>query len=413
MERRLAAILLIDIVGYTRLIGLDENGTIALQKAHREEVIAPRIALHAGRIVKSTGDGLLVEFASVVDAVQCAVHVQRDLAKRDIEAPVDRRIVYRIGINLGDIVIEDGDILGDGVNIAARLEGLAKPGGICISDTVHQHISGKIDVVFSDAGHYDLKNVSHPVRAWQWTANGANTVANAEQDQQILPHLTKPSIAVLPFNDPSGDEDHFATGISEDLSTALSKYRSFFVTARNSTLTYGVKSEDMEIIGRQLGVRYVVTGSVRRGGPRIRVTAKLIEASSGNNMWADRFDGELTDIFDLQDQITRTIVTAIMPELGDAEHARALRRAPENLDAWELYHRGMWHAHRLTKIDLLEADNLLRKSIDLDPNFAAAQSGLAFVVQHRTAFGWSKHKEQRWSETLQLAQNALAIDPRD
>jgi TolB-like protein len=321
MQRRLAAILLTDMVGYSRLIGLDEEGTIAGQKSHREEIIDPNISGHAGRIVKTTGDGVLVEFPSVVAAVQCAVEVQQAIGGSEADVPEQRRIRYRIGINLGDIVIDGEDILGDGVNVAARLEGLAKPDGICISGNVHDQLAGKMDAAFEDAGEQTVKNIARPVHVWRWKTDAA---------KEALPEIALPdkqSIAVLPFVNMSGDpeQEYFADGMTEDIITGLSRFRSLFVIARNSAFAYKGKSPDVRVVGRELGVRYVLEGSVRRSGTRIRITGQLVDAETGNHLWAKRYDRELADIFAVQDEVTEAIVAAIAPEIDDLERERAQR----------------------------------------------------------------------------------------
>lgn len=412
MERRLAAIMFSDIVGYSRLMELDEDGTIARLKAQRDAIFAPCISTHGGRIVKSIGDGLLVEFPSAVEAVKCAVDIQTSVSNESDYAPGERRFAYRIGISLGDILIDEGDTFGSGVNIAARLERLAKPGGLCISDITYDQLGGPLNLKFEDGGEQKIKNISRPVRIWHWTDKAVDQSALAAEPAM---RATRPSIAVLPFRSATGasEQDPFAAGISEDIRTALSKYRLFLVSSGSSAATFDTGSINVKSVGRDLAVRYVVIGSVRRSGDRVRVNAQLAETERGANIWAERYDGDLIDVFDVQDTITRSIVTSIAPEISDAEHARALQRQPESLDAWELFHRGMWHAYRLTPEDLSKADQFLRQSIEADPNFAAAWSGLSFVVQHRAAFGWSQNKEARWSETLEVAKGALALDPQD
>src|SRR5665811_2381808 len=309
VERRLAAILAADVAGYSRLMGVDEEGTLAALKADRREIIDPKIAEHRGRIVKTTGDGALVEFASSVDAVRCAMEIQRALAERNAAIPEDRRIEFRIGINVGDIIVDENDIYGDGVNIAARVETLASPGAICRSENAYQQMKGKLTLVVSDMGEQQLKNIAQPVRVYRVRLDGATaTVAPTLPD--------KPSIAVLPFANMSGDpeQEYFADGISEDIITGLSKLRWFFVIARNSSFIYKGNAVDVKRVARELGVRYVLEGSVRKSGNRVRITAQLIDAATNNHIWADRYDGELTDVFALQDEITKKVVAAI--ELG-------------------------------------------------------------------------------------------------
>ena len=310
VERRLAAILAADVVGYSRLMGRDEAGTLARLRGHRRELIDPNIAEHKGRIVKTTGDGILIEFPSVVEAVTCAVTVQRGMAERNHEIPADQRIVFRVGINLGDIIIaEDNDIHGNGVNVAARLEGIAEPGGICVSGTVRDHIGDRLNLAFEDMGEQALKNLARPIRAYRvrlGTAEGTAAISPAETTPTLaLPD--KPSVAVLPFANMSSDpeQEFLADGIAEDVITALSRYPSLFVIARNSTFTYKGRAVEIRQVGRELGVRYVLEGSLRKAANRIRVTAQLIEAETGNHVWAERYDRDLADIFAVQDEISK------------------------------------------------------------------------------------------------------------
>jgi adenylate cyclase len=372
MERRLAAILLTDMVGYSRLMELDEEGTIARQRSHRAEIFDPMISEHGGRIVKTTGDGLLVEFPSVVDAVKCAVGVQKEMAGRATDLPDDRRIQYRIGVNLGDVVLDGDDILGDGVNVAARLEGLAKPGGICMSAAVHDQLVGKLDVLFEDAGEQKVKNVRRSVRVWQWQAGQTSQSGQSIEKQIALPD--KPSIAVLPFENMSGDpeQEYFADGVTEDVITALSRFRSLFVIARNSSFSYKGTSTDVRQVARDLGVRYVLEGSVRRQANQIRITAQLIDGETGKHFWAERYNRELQDIFSVQDEVTDEIVVAIAPEIDDIERHRAMRRHPENLDAWALYQRGLAAYYETTRDGLDSAIRQFDKVNVIDPSFAPA-----------------------------------------
>ena len=329
VDRRLAAIFAGDIAGYSRLMGVDEEGTLRQLKAHRKELVDPKITEHRGRIVKTTGDGMLVEFVSVVDAVRCAVDIQRGMAERNADVPADKRIEFRIGINVGDIIIDGNDIFGDGVNVAARLEALADPGGIMVSSVVHDQVRDKLSFGFEDMGEQTVKNIARPI--------GVHRVSLAESTphwpRSNPPRLRKtesasanrPSIAVLPFANMSGDpeQEYFADGISEDIITGLSKLRWFFVIARNSSFTYKGKAVDVKRVARELGVRYVLEGSVRKGGNRVRITAQLIDAATGNHIWADRYDGDLTDVFALQDEITKKVVAAIEPKLLEAEGIRS------------------------------------------------------------------------------------------
>jgi adenylate cyclase len=413
MERRLAAILLTDMVGYSRLIGLDEEGTITRQKAHREEIIDPKISTHGGRIVKTTGDGVLVEFPSVVDAVKCAVEVQKEMARREIDVPEDRRIQYRIGINLGDIVIDGDDILGDGVNVAARLEALAKLGGVCISGTVYEHLAGKTDIVFEDAGEQTVKNIPRPVRVWHWQTDTVARDSNSISEPPPLPD--KPSIAVLPFDNMSGDpeQEYFADGMSEDIITGLSKFRWLFVIARNSSFAYKGKSPDVRVVARDLGVRYVLERSVRRGAARLRITAQLIDAETGSHIWAERYERELADIFAVQDEVTAAIVATIAPEIGQSEIERMKRRAPESLDAWALFQQGLALYPSGAAKDYRAAIALFDKAHKLDPGFVEA---LVMAGHMRTRYANlfdMDNRETLLEEARELLQTAMRLDPGD
>jgi adenylate cyclase len=335
-QRRLAAIVSADVAGYSRLMGRDESGTLAALKALRQEVVDPAIAKHGGRIVKTTGDGLLLEFPSVVNAVRCAFEVQQAMAAKIADVPEDRRITFRIGINIGDIIVDGDDIFGDGVNVAARLQEIAEPGGICISTRVHEDVRDRLDTVFDNGGVQTLKNIARPVQVWRWSA-GTSVPSRPVSAPTALPLPDKPSIAVLPFQNMSGDpeQEYFADGMAEDIITALSRFKSLFVIARNSSFAYKGKSPDMRQVGRELGLRYVLEGSVRKAGNRLRITAQLIDATSGVHAWADRFEGSLEDAFALQDEVTVKAVAAIAPRVQRAEIERARRRPPGNTDAYD------------------------------------------------------------------------------
>jgi len=342
--RRLAAILATDVAGYSRLIGIDEEGTLDRLKAIRAELIDPMINEHRGRIVKTTGDGLLVEFGSVVDALRCATEWQRAMPHRHTGTPVDDRIEFRIGINVGDVVVEDSDIFGDGVNVAARLEALAKPGGICVSRVVRDQVRDKLDIEFDDRGEQRVKNIARAVRVFDVRfADATATPPPASPDRAMLALPDKPSIAVLPFQNMSGDpeQEYFADGMVEDSITALSRIRWLFVIARNSSFTYKGQAVDVKRVGRELGVRYVLEGSVRKAGQRVRISGQLIDTETGTHLWANRFDGSLEDVFDLQDELTMSVVGAIEPTLRKAEIERARRKRPESLDAYDFYLRAL------------------------------------------------------------------------
>src|SRR5262249_50638133 len=338
VERRLAAILAVDVAGYSRLMGADEAGTLAALKAVRRELVDPKIAEYRGRIVKTTGDGLLLEFASVVDAVRCAIEVQTAVAERAGNVPGNRRILFRVGVNVGDIIIEGDDIFGDGVNLAARLQEIAAPGGITLSHAAREQVGARLDAAFHDDGEHSLKNIARPVRVWRWTGLSPAAVVT-ERAPLALPD--KPSIAVLPFANLSGDpeQEYLVDGIVEDILTALSRFKQLFVIARNSSFTYKGRAVGVKQVGRELGVRYVLEGSIRKAASRVRITGKLIEATTGAPLWADRIDGALEDIFNLQDQVTEGVVGAIIQQVDQAEIGRARRRPTANLTAYDCYLR--------------------------------------------------------------------------
>ena len=341
VERRLAAVLAADVAGYSRLMGVDEEGTLARLKAVRKTLVDPTIASNRGRIVKTTGDGILVEFASAVDAARSAVAVQRAMAEQNADVPPDSRIEFRIGIHVGDVIIDDNDIFGEGVNIAARLEGIAEPGGVCMSNDAYRQVRGKVEIVCDDMGPQPLKNIAEPMQAWRVRLTGqipsAIKSGSATNETQAPPLLDKPSIAVLPFQNMSGDpeQEYFADGLAEDIITELSRFREFAVIARNSTFFYKGKPLDVAQVARDLKVRYVLEGSVRKIGNRVRVTAQLIDAVTNDHLWAERYDREQVDVFDLQEEITRTVVASIAPQIDLAEIARS-RRDTTNLHARQL-----------------------------------------------------------------------------
>jgi TolB-like protein/class 3 adenylate cyclase/tetratricopeptide (TPR) repeat protein len=406
VERRLAAILAADVAGYSRLMGVDEEGTLAALKAYRRELIDPKIAEHRGRIVKTTGDGALVEFASAVDATRCAMEIQRAMAERNADVAEDRRIEFRIGINVGDIIIDEGDIYGDGVNIAARIEALARPGAICLSDNAYQQIKGKLTLDVSDMGEQQLKNIAQPVRVYSIRLDGIPA-------RLALPD--KPSIAVLPFQNMSGDpeQDYFADGIVEDIITALSRFQNLFVIARNSSFTYRGRAVDVKQVSRELGVRYVLEGSVRKATNRVRITGQLIDATTGAHLWADHFDGTLEDVFDLQDQVTIRVVSAIAPKLEQVEIERAKRKPTESLDAYDYFLRGTASLHQGTKEAISEALRLFYRAIELDPEFSSAYGMAAWCYVVRKTNGWMRDLVQEVAETTRLAGRATELGRED
>ncbi len=381
VERRLAAILAADVAGYSRLMGASEESTLAQLKAVRKDIVDPRIAEHHGRIVKTTGDGLLAEFASVVDGSRCAVEIQRAMAVRNSDVAPDRRIEFRIGIHVGDIIFDDNDIFGDGVNIAARLEGIAEAGGVCLSDDAQRQIRGKIDIACEDMGLQTLKNIAEPMRAWRIRiAAHAPAKTSVAPASQPLPVPDKPSIAVLPFQNMSGDpeQEYFADGMVEDIITALSRFKSLFVIARNSSFSYKGKAVDIKQVGRDLGVRYVLEGSVRKAGNRVRITGQLIEAATGRHLWADKFDGALEDVFGLQDQVTASVVGLIAPTLEQAEIERARQKPTDRLDSYDFYLRGMALANRREL--LAAAREMFRRAFEQDSEYGAAYAMAAWTL---------------------------------
>lgn len=407
-QRQLSAILAADVAGYSRLIGLDEEGTLARLKELRRTLIDPKISEHRGRIVKTMGDGLLVQFGSAVDAVRCAVEFQKRVSEQQTATPVDRRIEFRIGINVGDIVIEEGDIHGDGVNVAARLEGLSERGGICVSSAVYDYVRDKLDIVFEDIGEQQLKNIPRPVRVYK-----VSVVPATQKPSLSLP--SKPSIAVLPFQNMSGDpeQEYFADGVVEEIITALSRIRWLFVIARNSSFTYKGRAVDVKQIGRELGVRYVLEGSVRKAGNRVRITGQLIDVSTGAHIWADRFDGELADIFDLQDQVTASVVGAIAPKLEQAEMERAQRKPTESLDAYDYYLRGLAGVHQWSREGNIQALSHFKRATELDPNFASAYGMAARCYSQRIGFGWVIDRQQEIADARWLARRAEELGKDD
>jgi len=386
VERRLAAILCADVVGYSRLMGADEEKTLAVLKGHRRELIDPLIDQHRGRIFKTTGDGMLIEFASVVDAVRCAVVVQQGMEDRNANLPESERIRFRVGINLGDVIVDEGDMFGDGVNVAARIEALAAPDEICVSASVREQVGEKLPIRFADLGEHGVKNIARPVRVYRVEKGGAPSIGLVVDTTKVpLPLPDKPSIAVLPFQNMSGDPDqeYFADGMVEEIITALSRVRWLFVIARNSSFTYKGQAVDVKQVSRELGVRYLLEGSVRKGGNRVRITAQLIDAATGAHLWADRFDGLLEDVFELQDNVASSVTGVIEPTLRQAEIERARRKRPDSLDAYDLYLRALPHAFTAMPEDADKALALLIKAVELEPDYAVAHAIIAFCHEQR------------------------------
>ena len=418
MERRLAAILAADVVGYSRLIRADEDGTLTAFKSLLADLIDPKIDDHNGRIVKLMGDGMLVEFTSVVDAVCAASETQQALAKHNASLSPEKRIEFRIGINLGDVVIDGDDIHGDGVNIAARLEGLADPGGICVSEAVYEQVRHRIELTFEDMGEQDVKNIDRAVRAWRWLPDAKTAAADNASHEKPLQVVTKPSVAVLPFTNMSSDpeQEYFADGITEDIITELSRFNSLSVIARNSSFHYKGQSPKIQDVGRELGVQYVIEGSVRKSGNRVRITAQLVETQAGKHVWAQRYDRELDDIFELQDEVTKVIVGIIPGRLDVAETQRSARKAPEEMIAYDHYLRGLYKynlgqtqagGHK----ELQRATDLFGEAIELEPDFAAAHTYLALTGFNQFIYG--NAGKDTLQDALESARTAMMLDPND
>jgi adenylate cyclase len=407
--RRLAAIVAADVAGYSRLMGLDEVGTARALREHRK-VTDALVAKHGGRLVKSTGDGVLLEFSSVVDAVECAVAVQEVMAERNEGVPADRQMLFRIGINLGDILIEGDDILGDGVNVAARLESIAEPGGICVSDDTYRQVLGKVSAQFVDDGEQQLKNISRRVRVYRLLPLGA---ANKIRPQLAVPD--KPSIAVLPFDNMSevSDDIYFADGIAEDIITELSRYPDLFIVARNSSFTYRGKAVRVGDVGRELGVRYVLEGSVRRSGDRVRINAQLIDATNGNHLWAQRFDRNLEELFSVQDEVTQSIVAVLPERVQAAAFEAASRKTSNSLDAYDHLLRGKYCHHLETAEANSEAEAHFNSSIDLDPRFASAYAWKACTLGQAWNDEFRPRTPELFQEMIQLVEHAASLDEND
>jgi len=431
--RSLAAILAADVAGYSRLIGADEGGTLERLKVLRRELLDPKIAEHRGRLVKTTGDGLLVEFGSVVDALRCAVDVQREMDRRNTGVASDNRIEFRIGINVGDIVVEDGDIFGDGVNVAARLEALAAPSGICVSARVQEDAAGRLDLAFEDIGEQQLKNITRPVRVYRVCTALTHPDADApgsplsstagegaerrrrEAGEGGPPLPDKPSIAVLPFANMSGDpeQEYFADGMVEEIITALSRIHWLFVIARNSSFTYKGQAVDVKRVGRDLGVRYVLEGSVRKAGRQVRITGQLIDALTGAHLWADRFDGSLEDVFELQDKIAVSVAGVIEPALQAAEMRRSAAQPPADLTAYDLYLRALAVFFPIRKEGLITALGLLEQAIAIDRHYGPALSWAAICHLRLVTESWTEAPEDDRKKGIELARRALQAGEND
>jgi adenylate cyclase len=419
VERRLAAVLAADVAAYSRLMGRDEEGTLANLKSFRKTLVDPSIAAHRGRIVKTTGDGMLVEFASAVDAARCAMEVQRSVARQNADVPQDLRIEFRIGIHVGDIIIDDNDIFGDGVNIAARLEGIAEPGGVCISDDAHRQIRGKIDIAFDDIGEQTLKNIAEPMRAWHIRLASEAPPAIRSRLPQIqvsdLELPDKPSIVVLPFDNMSAEagQDYLADGIVEAITAALSCIRSFFVIARSSAFTYKGRATNARDIGRELGVAYLLEGSVQKAGSRLRIIVQLIETEGGAHVWSSRFDGAIDDFFDLEDRITEQVAGALQPSIRIAEIERSRRKRPQDLGSYDYTMRAMPHVWALEKGESAKALELLEKALTIDPEYPLALALAGWCHAQRSVYNWADDIAGSQAMARSLAERAADLSGDD
>ncbi|WP_374452646.1 adenylate/guanylate cyclase domain-containing protein [Phenylobacterium sp.] len=412
MERRLTAIMIADVVGYSRLIEANEEATLARFAEHLHELVEPSIAAARGRIIKTAGDGLLAAFASVVDALNCAIEIQRGMVARNDGVAERDQIRFRVGLNAADVVIDGEDILGDGVNVAARLEGLAEPGGIWVSARVQEDAQGRVDVGFDDVGEQTLKNLARPVRVYRVLLDGG-AVELGRRPALALPD--KPSIVVLPFQSFGGEAEHdyFTDAITEDVVTALSRWRWFFVIDRNTSFTYKGRTVDARQVGRDLGVRYVLEGSVRRADERVRVNVRLIESASAQQIWADSLDRDIVDLFTLQDEVTEHVVAAIEPAMLDTEASRSVRKSLADLSALDCFQRGMWHFNRMSQDDYHQALELFRQAIARDPALALGYVGLARMLYGGAIYGWSREPMADLEDARTAALRAVALDPRD
>ncbi len=420
-RRKLVAVMYADMVGYSRLIGLDDAGTLRRLRALRSKLIDPAIEQHGGRIVQTGGDSLLVVFDSIDGAVRCAVKVQRDVPAMDGEAPADRAIRFRVGMNIGDAIADGTDLHGDAVNVAARLQAECPQGGICVSRSVRDHVHGRLDLAFEELGALDLKNIARPVEAFLLRPDaGASASESIERalvqgSGESLPLPDKPSIAVLAFTNMSGDpeQEYFSDGIADDIITELSRSRSLFVIARSSSFTYKGHAVDIRQVARELGVRYVLEGSVRRSSGRARVVAQLIDAEAGNHIWAERYDRALEDVFAIQDDITAAVATAIAPVIAEAESRRVLRKPPESLGAWEAYQRGLWHMAKANRAEYEEAQKFLQRAVLLDATFASAHVALAMNCLWQGQVFAALPLQEAGFLTRHWAQKAVELDPSD
>ena len=416
MERRLAAVLSADMAGYSRLMEIDEQGTLARLLTHRSELIEPGISKNRGRVIKTTGDGLLVEFQSVADAVRCAVEVQERMKRRNSDVPEERRIEFRIGINLGDIIFEDGDIYGDGVNVASRIEQLAEIGGICVSQAVYEQISDRLEVGFEDLGEKTLKNLSRPVRVWRVVLDGGRRLPQAAGGGPAAGQaVVKPSVAVLPFANMSGEpeQEFFVDGLTEDILTELARHHELFVISRNSTFVYKGQAVNIRDLAQKLGAQYIVEGSVRKAGDRVRVTVQLIDSATDAHIWAERYDRRIEDIFELQDEVTAAIVATLPGRVEASQRDRIARKAPSSLAAYECVLAAKVLHHRSRREDNPEAVRLIERAIALDPDYAHAHAWRGCILGQAWVHGWCEDKDAAFAEVVSELETALALDDND
>jgi TolB-like protein/class 3 adenylate cyclase len=424
-QRRLAAIVAADVVGYSRLMGRDESGTLARLREHRKQRFEPTLARHGGRLVKLTGDGALAEFPSAVDALSAAVEFQQAMADANLDQSEDTAIVFRIGLHLGDLIVDGDDLYGDGVNVAARLEVEAPPGGIIVSRAVREAVQGRLKANLHALGELTLKNIDRPIRAFRvewdeadWRAQAWPLAQSPEPAAPTTPAFTlpdKPSIAVLPFQNMSGDpeQEYFVDGLVEDIITGLSRFKSLFVIARNSTFAYKGKSPDIRQVGRELGVRYVLEGSVRKVGNRIRISGQLIDAANGTHLWADRFDGALEDVFELQDRVSANVAGIIAPRVEQAEIERARNKPVGNLEAYDLVLRAVALTRTLRRPEIEQALGLLRQAVQIDPSYARGMAALSDCCWAFIAQGFGHRDNPLVADVIEVARSALALDPTD
>lgn len=415
MERRLAAIFAADAVGYSRMMSADEIRTLTLLKTARETIIDPTLRRYGGKIFKTMGDGLLAEFPSVVEATKCALEVQQKLMELAKESPSQQSITLRIGINIGDVIAEHDDVYGDGVNVAARLESIAEQGGVCISDFAHEQIHNRVDAQFIDGGDRVLKNIARPLRVWHWAPLGLSNMELGGASEASPKVPAKPSIAVMPFICLSGDDEqrYFAEGIAEDIISALSRAKWLFVISRNSSFAFQERGADVKTISKELGVRYILEGTVRRSGDRVRVVTSLIEPEFSHQLWSDRYDGTTADIFDFQDQVTHQIVSTLQPNLLDAEAERSRSKRTESLDCWDCVVRARTHLWTWERQGCQKAQTLLEHALSLDPEYGSAHSMLAYVFVLSSWMGWGDDVPDLIAKSVHEAEKAIELDPSD